>query len=481
MATMLVFLGIFLLLIAVFREVLFPFLMAIYVAYLVEPVVAWTTRSRLLGLRWTRGPTIVVVFTLVVGGLALAGWFGISRLARTIRDASGSVATALKETGERAVIETADGQPIRYAVRVPEGTHVVFPHGRFRTMHELRLEPGAVQGRALLVEEARAQGVTPQDEATGSFGPGPEVRWADPRRQEPVRELVVRRGPEATGLEVQVQERLIGPIVRNLSKAGFDVDGAEVREFIELKADALKATLPEQLGRTTLVLAGKVALSVYTFFLILMLTAFIVMDRKTIASFFASLPPPKHHSAYQTLVRYVDDGLAGVIRGQLMICVVNGILTYLGLLLLGVPYAILLSTVAAVLSLIPIFGTIVSSIPIVLVALAEGLDVAVFALVWILLIHMVEANVLNPLIMGTHAEMHPVIIVFALLAGEHAFGVWGALLAVPTASILQSCFRFYLYEVEGIPKTPRKRHGEWLQRLWSRVRGRTTAPPAEPA
>ena len=86
-----------------------------------------------------------------------------------------------------------------------------------------------------------------------------------------------------------------------------------------------------------------------------------------------------------------------------------------------------------------------SSIPIVLIAATDGIDTGILALVWIVFIHVAEANILNPLIMGSHAQMHPVVIVFALLAGEHSFGAWGALLAVPTMSIIQACFRFYLH------------------------------------
>ncbi len=467
-AVLLAFLGGFVLLLVLFREVLFPFLLAIYLAYLVEPVVAWVTRSRLLGLKWTRGPAIVSLYLLVLGGLSVLGWLGFTRLARAIHGASGSVAAALKETGERVVLRPRDGRPLARAVHVPEGTRVRFGFGEFRTMHDLTLDAGAEEGRALLEAVRTTPGVEPRPEEAGGL-----VDWEAPV------ELEVRRGPPSTGLEIQLQRHLIGPVVANLSKAGVEVDGAGLREALELKAEGLKATLPERLGRGTLALAGKVALSVYLFFLILMLTAFIVMDRKGIAAFFSSLPPPRYQGAYRALVRTVDDGLAGVIRGQLMICLVNGALTWLGMVVLGIPYALLLASVAAVLSLIPIFGTIVSSIPIVLVGLTQGVEVAILALAWIVLIHLVEANVLNPLIMGTHAEMHPVIIIFALLAGEHSFGVWGALLAVPTASILQSCFRFYLHEVEGLPKPPRKPHGEWLGRLWARLRGRP-APEARP-
>ena len=64
------------------------------------------------------------------------------------------------------------------------------------------------------------------------------------------------------------------------------------------------------------------------------------------------------------------------------------------------------------------------------------------ALVWILGIHALEANLLNPKIIGSSAHIHPVIVIFALLAGESAYGLVGALLAVPTASILLTLFNF---------------------------------------
>jgi predicted PurR-regulated permease PerM len=63
-------------------------------------------------------------------------------------------------------------------------------------------------------------------------------------------------------------------------------------------------------------------------------------------------------------------------------------------------------------------------------------------LIWILAIHLVEANLLNPKILGDAAQLHPVVVIFALLAGEQTFGLFGALFAVPTASILQTLFFF---------------------------------------
>jgi predicted PurR-regulated permease PerM len=191
-------------------------------------------------------------------------------------------------------------------------------------------------------------------------------------------------------------------------------------------------------------------LTLYKLVLILMITAFLVIDRDRILGFLRTVPPPRHRGTYEKLSTYIDRGLAGVVRGQLLICLVNGILTWVGLQFLGVRYSGLLGVIAGVFSLIPIFGTILSSIPIVLIAWGAGdFRVGLLSLGWILLIHFIEANYLNPRIMGSASKIHPVVVVFALLAGEHAYGLVGALLAVPCASIVQSSFKFYVLDRQG--------------------------------
>jgi predicted PurR-regulated permease PerM len=250
------------------------------------------------------------------------------------------------------------------------------------------------------------------------------------------------------------------------------VEPTQIRQILATQARTLSEGLPERVTRWGRSFVGTVAFSIYEFILILMLTAFIVLDRRRIARFFASLPPPRYAPLYHSLVQYVDRGLAGVVRGQLVICGVNGVLTYMGLVLLGVKGAALLGLLAGIFSLIPIFGTILSSIPIVLIAATDSIEKGLLSLGWIALIHLLEANLFNPLIMGSHARMHPVIIIFALLAGEHYFGVWGALLAVPTMSIIQSSFMWYRHEIEGLPWEEEPAHGAWLRSLVSRLTGR---------
>ena len=176
-----------------------------------------------------------------------------------------------------------------------------------------------------------------------------------------------------------------------------------------------------------------------------------LIDLDRIHAFFRSLVPAGHAERYDDLLVRLDRGLAGVIRGQLLICLVNGILTFLGLWLIGVPFALLLATVAGTLSLIPIFGTILSSVPAVAIGLTQSFFTGVLVLGWILLIHFIEANFLNPKIIGTAAKIHPVLVVFSLLVGEHVFGLVGALLAVPAMSIVQTLFLFLRSLLEPAP------------------------------
>ena len=178
-----------------------------------------------------------------------------------------------------------------------------------------------------------------------------------------------------------------------------------------------------------------------------MVAAFILVDLDRIQGFLRSLVPEQYQLDYDRIATGIDRGLSGVIRGQIVICAINGALTYLGLWLFHVKYPLLLAGIAAAMSLMPIFGSILSSVPIVAIALISSgtfdLRQGLFVLVWIIGIHLVEANLLNPKIMGDAAKIHPVLVVFALIAGEHSYGLVGALFAVPVASIIQTIFSYY--------------------------------------
>jgi predicted PurR-regulated permease PerM len=180
-----------------------------------------------------------------------------------------------------------------------------------------------------------------------------------------------------------------------------------------------------------------------------MLAAYLMLTRERVIAFFRSLVREPARSSFDALVERMDSGLSGVVRGQLVICGINGVLSAIGFAIVGLKYWPVMALVAAVFSLIPIFGSIASAVPAVAIGLTQGLGTAAFVLAWIVGVHQLEANVLNPKIMGDAAKIHPVLVIFALLVGEHFFHAVGALLAVPTMSIAQSVFLHLRDVTEG--------------------------------
>jgi len=196
-----------------------------------------------------------------------------------------------------------------------------------------------------------------------------------------------------------------------------------------------------------------------TTLLVLMISAFLLMDTSRFLTWLRGLIPISYHEDFDSVIKLIDKALSGAIRGQFLIMLINGILTGVGLFIFKVKYALLLAILAGLLSLIPIFGTILSSLPIIVAALFSGdagfnIVKGVSIAIWILVIHLIEANFLNPKIIGRAARIHPVIVIFAVVAGEHSFGIAGALFAVPILSAIQAMF-IYLRQkaVKASPST----------------------------
>jgi predicted PurR-regulated permease PerM len=221
----------------------------------------------------------------------------------------------------------------------------------------------------------------------------------------------------------------------------------DLEQVIHKGVTNLSQRFQEQLGEGGLLtlsrnIVGTAFAVVFGLFFILMVAAFFSVDIVGIRAYVRSLVPPENADDVRLLVERIDRSLAGVVRGQLTICVINGVLTFIGLNVFGVRFAFVLATVASAFSLIPIFGSITSSVPIVAFALSQGLRSGLGMLIWIIGIHAIEAYLLNPKIMGSAARIHPIIVAFALIAGERTFGLIGALFAVPIAAILVACFDF---------------------------------------
>ena len=141
--------------------------------------------------------------------------------------------------------------------------------------------------------------------------------------------------------------------------------------------------------------------------------------------------------------------LGRAFEAQSVVAVVNALLSVVLFLLLGLPSIALLAVIVFVCSYIPVLGMILSTLPAALLALRVGGVAHVLWLVaGILIIHAVEAYMLNPLIYGRHLRLHPVAVLLILVIAEHLFGVWGLLLGVPIAAFILK------YVIQGQPVAP---------------------------
>jgi predicted PurR-regulated permease PerM len=129
--------------------------------------------------------------------------------------------------------------------------------------------------------------------------------------------------------------------------------------------------------------------------------------------------------------------LGRAFEAQTVVAIVNAALSCIVFVILGLPSVALLATVVFFCSYIPILGMIISTVPAALLAFKVGGPTHVgWLLVAILVIHAIEAYMLNPFIYGRHLRLHPLAVLVILLVGEHLFGVWGLLLGVPIAAFV---------------------------------------------
>ena len=400
------------------NKILFPFLLASFLAYVLAPVIENLHQRKIRSHSISRGLAVLLVYFVILIVLIGGGSYVVpnvsAEMGHMIQELPKAVTKVSKEWGPVFDEKIRDITSLFPEPEIIEPLPVI--------------ENNEPQSKTTVIQKENGELVKILDGYTY------EIRGLDSDRIEIVPHRKIGR---ESGVEENEQVPLdINTQISILAEEGMN----------RLKADMVRFL---GFGRQ---LITKVVGSVFTLFLTFMVAAFILVDTERILSFWRSLVPRKYHLRYNDLLKSLDRGLNGVVRGQLMICLINGILTFIGLLMIGVPFAFTLGLVAMVFSLIPIFGTILSSIPIVIMGLTISLGTGLLALAWILLIHFIEGNFLNPKIMGTSAQIHPAIIVFVLVTGEHMAGIAGALLAVPVYSILQTFFFFLKTMVDELEK-----------------------------
>jgi predicted PurR-regulated permease PerM len=173
---------------------------------------------------------------------------------------------------------------------------------------------------------------------------------------------------------------------------------------------------------------------------ILLLTFYMLVESREILSFFVRLSSVKERRRVAMVSHAVTQKVSAWMGGQLLLSLVIGLTSAIGLWAMGVPYFYVLALISAVGEMIPLVGPILAAIPAILVAATVSPGLAIGVAVFFIAQQQLENTILVPKLMGRQVGLSPVTVIVALGIGSQLLGVVGAILSVPTAAILQVLF-----------------------------------------
>jgi predicted PurR-regulated permease PerM len=231
------------------------------------------------------------------------------------------------------------------------------------------------------------------------------------------------------------------------------LERVEIREEGQQLVDRIQAADPERYTTEVIDFLEGAAFSIiellFSLVLILVVSIYMLLDMDRLAAGIDRRFPPAPGS--KPLLRRVEGAVAGYVKGQVLVSLIIGASAGVGLWLLGTlgwaegqdEYALLFGSWVAVAELIPYLGPWLGAIPPVIYALIVDPVSAIWVTLLFLGIHQIEGHVVVPKVMGTALRLHPLLVIFGLLAGGQIYGLPGVFLALPTLAALRAIWEFF--------------------------------------
>jgi predicted PurR-regulated permease PerM len=175
--------------------------------------------------------------------------------------------------------------------------------------------------------------------------------------------------------------------------------------------------------------------AVFMAFVVPFLVFYMLKDGRALGRALLHLVPRPYRDEAREILMDIDTTLGRYVRGQMLVMVAVGVLTYAGYLVVGMPYALLLAVFLAVMDVIPYLGPFIGAAPAILLALTVSPQLALKVLVVNAIVQQLEGNLIQPQIMGRTLDLHPMAIVAAVLIGGEVGGVLGLVCAVPLLAV----------------------------------------------
>jgi predicted PurR-regulated permease PerM len=188
---------------------------------------------------------------------------------------------------------------------------------------------------------------------------------------------------------------------------------------------------------------------------------FLGFDNGQIRRFFVSLVPNRYFELSLTVLDRLDDAIGRYLRGTLIECFLVGLTLTLGLILLGIPFgiAVAIGVVSGLVNAIPFLGTVIAlviGVGYALIAenvmpLIPGLnpnDLVWYVLILVVITHVLDDVVFQPFVLGTAANVHPLVVIIAIIGGSLIMGLWGMLFAIPTVVVVKTAVATFFKELK---------------------------------
>lgn len=217
-------------------------------------------------------------------------------------------------------------------------------------------------------------------------------------------------------------------IDRTATAFGFTIDKSYMQNYLGNEFDTL--------GRNAVDFTTKVFGGIFSVITIFVVSFYLLMYSDAFKKFLANLFHDGSREYIHRTLDQVNEKLGAWLRGEIVLMVFIGLFSWVGLTILGLPFALPLALLAGLLEIVPTLGPILSAIPAVIVAFTVSPTMAITVIVLYMLIQALENQLLVPKIMQKAVGLNPVVVILSVMTGANLMGVAGALLAIPFVSFM---------------------------------------------
>jgi predicted PurR-regulated permease PerM len=218
------------------------------------------------------------------------------------------------------------------------------------------------------------------------------------------------------------------------------MDGDTLTRVIQQNAPSAQAFINTALGFVGGVFG--VFGAILNLFLLVIVSIYLLVDKERISGAALGMIPATMRNQVIELLEAVETAVVKLVRGQLLLMVVMGVVGWGIALVTGTDYALLIGLWVGLMELIPVLGAFLGAIPAVVIALISSPTQALVVALLFLVAQQLEGNILVPKIMGGSVGVHPLWVLFAVLAGSALYGIVGAIFALPVVAIISASIRY---------------------------------------